>query len=293
MLAVAANPSSMLPRALSLLLLVAVGVMAAQLTWQVLAPDVRPPVTADIPAADVSPAAPVSRESPLAEAAEVPLFGELGERAEPEPVVAPDTRLRLRLVGLVAGDAPEQGKAIIAERNDPERLYGVGDAIAGSQARLHRIHPDRVILERDGAYETLWLPRADGTTGGGDNAAPPADATPTATPAAEPSTGADEPRIQRSEWLDDPERLMQAVRASPVIQGGALHGLEVHPTRNAREFQQAGLRPGDVITSVNGMPLSTIDDTDQLLADLAGQSQVNVVVEREGQALPLSIQLID
>lgn len=289
MLAIAANPPSMLPRALSLLLIVAVGVMAAQLTWQVLAPDVRPPVTADIPTAEVTPSEPVSRESPLAEAAEVPLFGELGERATPEPVVAPETRLRLRLVGLVAGDAPEQGQAIIAERDSPEQLYGVGDAIAGGQARLHRIHPDRVILERDGAYETLWLPRADGTTGGTGGAAPPVRAT----PAAAPSASADQPRIQRSEWLEDPERLLQAVRASPVIQGGMLHGLEVRPSRNARQFQQAGLRPGDVITSVNGMPLSAIENTDQLFADLAGQSQVSIVVEREGQALPLSIQLID
>lgn len=286
MLAIAANPPSILPRALSLLLIVAAGVMAAQLTWQVLAPDVRPPVTADIPTAEVTPSEPVSRESPLAEVAEVPLFGELGERATPEPVVAPETRLRLRLVGLVAGDAPEQGKAIIAERDSPEQLYGVGDAIAGGQARLHRIHPDRVILERDGAYETLWLPRADGTTGG---AAP----TFRAAPAATPSTSADQPRIQRSEWLEDPERLLQAVRARPVIQGGMLHGLEVRPTRNARQFQQAGLRPGDVITSVNGMPLSAIENTDQLFADLGGQSQVSIVVEREGQALPLSIQLID
>ncbi|MFO8154040.1 type II secretion system protein GspC [Thioalkalivibrio sp.] len=289
MLAIAANPPSMLPRALTLLLIVAAGVMAAQLTWQVLAPDVRPPVTADISTAEVAPSEPVSQESPLARVAEMPLFGELGERATPEPVVAPETRLRLRLLGLFAGDAPEQGKAIIAERDSPEQLYGIGDTIAGGQARLHRIHPDRVILERDGAYETLWLPRADGTTNGTGDAAPPARAT----PAANTSGDADEPRIQRSEWLEDPERLLQAVRARPVMQNGALHGLEVRPTRNARQFQQAGLRPGDVITSVNGMPLSSIEDTDQLLADLAGQSQVSIVVEREGQALPLSIQLID
>lgn len=290
MLAIAGNPSSTLPRALSLLLLVAAGVMAAQLTWQVLDPDVRPPVTADIPAAEVAPAEPVSQESPLAGVAEVPLFGALGERATPEPVVAPDTRLRLRLIGLVAGDAPEQGKAIIAERDSPEQLYGVGDPVAGGQARLHRIHRDRVILERDGAYETLWLPRADGTTSGQsrNGTAPTRPA-----PEAAPSASADEPRIQRSEWLEDPERLLESVRARPVIQGGALHGLEVRPTRNARQFQQAGLRPGDVITSVNGMPLSAIEDTDRLFADLAGQSQVSIVVEREGQALPLSIQLID
>ena len=288
MLAIAANPPSMLPRAATLLLVVAAGVMAAQLTWQILAPDVRPPVTVDIPAPDPTPVAPAAQESPLARVAEVPLFGVLGVRAAPEPVVAPDTRLRLRLIGLVAGDTPDQGRAIIAESGSPERLYGIGDPVGGGQARLHQIHPDRVILERDGNYETLRLPRADGTTAATPGTAP-ARSVPTA---ATPPTS-DEPRIERSEWLQDPERLLQTVRARPVIQGGVLHGLEVHPTRNARQFQQAGLRPGDVITSVNGMPLSAIDDTDRLFADLSGQMRVDIVVERDGQALPISIQLVD
>ena len=286
MLAVAANPPSMLPRAVTLLLVVGAGVMAAQLTWQLLAPDVRPPVTVDIPVADLTPVEAATQESPLSRVAEVPLFGVLGVRAAPEPVVAPDTRLRLRLVGLVAGDTPDQGKAIIAESNNPERLYGIGDPVGGGQARLHQIHPDRVILERDGAYETLRLPRADGTTAGAPGTAAPARAVPAA-------TTAEEPRVQRSEWLQDPERLLQTVRARPVIQGGVLHGLEVHPTRNARQFQQAGLRPGDVITSVNGMPLSAIDDTDRLFQDLSGQMRVEIVVERDGQPLPISIQLVD
>jgi len=288
MLAIAANPPSMLPRAVTLLLVVGAGVMAAQLTWQVLAPDVRPPVTVDIPAADLTPVAAVAQESPLARVAEVPLFGVLGVRAAPEPVVAPDTRLRLRLVGLVAGDTPDQGKAIIAESGSPERLYGIGDPVGGGQARLHQIHPDRVILERDGTYETLRLPRSDSITAGAPGTAPAR-----ATPASVTPGQADEPRVQRSEWLQDPERLLQTVRARPVIQGGVLHGLEVHPTRNARQFQQAGLRPGDVITSVNGMPLSAIEDTDRLFQDLAGQLRVDIVVERDGQPLPISIQLVD
>lgn len=288
MLAVAAKPPSMLPRAVSLLLLAGAGVMAAQLTWQVLAPDVRPAVTIEIPAVDPAPAAPVAQASPLAQVAEIPLFGVLGVGAAPEPVVAPDTRLRLRLVGLVAGDTPDQGKAIIAESGSPERLYGIGDPVGGGQARLHQIHPDRVILEHAGTYETLRLPRADGTTAGAPGTAPTRTA-----PAAAAPTSAEEPRIQRSDWLQDPERLLQTVRARPVIQGGMLHGLEVHPTRNARQFQQAGLRPGDVITSVNGVPLSAIDDTDRLFQDLSGQVRVDIVVERDGQPLPISIQLVD
>ena len=289
MLAVAVNPPSLLPRAVSLLLLVAVGVMAAQLTWQVLAPDLRPPVTVEVRAVEVAPAPGVGQESPLAKVADLPLFGVLGTRPTAEPVVAPDTRLRLRLIGLVAGDAPEQGRAIIAESGSPERLYAVGDAVGGGQARLHQIHADRVILERDGSFETLRLPRADGSTPG----APPGAAPVRPAPDAAPAGTADVPRIQRSAWLEDPERLLQAVRARPVIRDGILHGLEVHPTRNAREFQQAGLRPGDVIVSVNGLPLSAIEDTDRLLQDLAGQLRVDLVVERDGQPLPLGIQLID
>lgn len=287
MLAIATTPPPVLPRAVSVLLLLGLGVMAAQVTWQVLEPDVRPAATVDIAAESVAPTTAATPESPFATVARLPLFGVLREGATPEPVVAPETRLRLRLVGLMAGDAPEQGHAIIVESGSPERLYRVGDAVGGGQARLHQIHTDRVILERDGGYETLRLPRPDGSTAGAPTSAAPVQA------AAPAPTATDEPRIQRSEWLGDPERLLQVVRARPVIQDGALYGLEVSPTRNARQFQQAGLRPGDVITSVNGMPLSAIDDADSLFQDLAGQLRVDLVVERDGQALPLSIQLID
>jgi general secretion pathway protein C len=287
MLAIATTPPPVLPRAVSVLLLLGLGVMAAQLTWQLLEPDVRPAATVDIATESIAPTTAATPESPFATVARLPLFGVLREGATPEPVVAPETRLRLRLVGLMAGEAPEQGHAIIVESGNPERLYRVGDAVGGGQARLHQIHTDRVILERDGGYETLRLPRPDGSTAGAPPSAAPVRA------AAPAPTTTDEPRIQRSEWLGDPERLLQTVRARPVIQDGALYGLEVSPTRNARQFQQAGLQPGDVITSVNGMPLSAIDDADSLFQDLAGQLRVDLVVERDGQALPLSIQLID
>ena len=279
--------ASLLPRLASLLLLLAVAVLAARLTWQVIEPDVRPPVTMEIRAERAAPIPADARKSPLEGIAELPLFGVLTERLEAAPVVAPETRLRLRLVGLVTADNPDDGRAIIVENSRPERLYAAGDTIGSGAARLHQIHVDRVILERDGGYETLRLPRADGTTNGSVAAEPVRAA------ARAPAPAVDEPRIRRSEWLSDPERLLQTVRARPVIRDGALYGLEVRPTRNAREFQQAGLQPGDVLTSVNGIPLSSIQDTDELFRDLSGQTRIDVVVERDGQAVPLSVQLID
>ncbi|WP_237251682.1 type II secretion system protein GspC [Thioalkalivibrio nitratireducens] len=276
--------ASVLPRTVSIVLLLAIGVLAARVTWQIVEPQIRPPVSIEIrsdpgPAADREPS-----ESPLAHVAGLALFGELGTPADPAPVVAPETRLRLRLLGLMAGDHPERGWAIIAEGGSQERLYTVGDTIAG-QARLHQIHADRVILERDGRLETLRLPRADGNSGAVAGASPRAAA---AAPAAR-----GQPSLQRSEWLGDPERLMQAVQARPIIRAGELHGVELRPVRNAREFRQAGLQAGDVITSVNGIPLSAIDDIDRLLQDLAGQSRVDIVLERNGQSISLGIQLLD
>jgi hypothetical protein len=35
-------------------------------------------------------------------------------------------------------------------------------------------------------------------------------------------------------------------------QGGKLRGFRVYPGRNRRHFQQAGLRPGDLVTAING-----------------------------------------
>jgi general secretion pathway protein C len=277
-----ANPvgNPLLPRAVALLLLVALGVVAAQLTWQVLAPDLRPPVTRVIETASVAATTPGAVESPLAAVADLPLFGVLGARTAPPPAAAPETRLRLRLVGLSAGATPSQGHAIIAESGSPERLYAVGDIIGG-QARLHEVHADRVILERGGSLETLRLPRSDA-------AAAPATAAP-----ARAAPAGDLPRVQRSEWLDDPEKLFQSVQARPIIRDGALYGLEVRPVRNARQFQQAGLRPGDVITSVNGMPLAAIEAPENLFEELAAQSQIGIVVDRGGEALPLTIHLFD
>lgn len=283
----ATSTSRFLPRIVSVMLLIALGSLAAQLTWQIAEPDLRPTVSIQIPVNVVPSTTSVGVPPSFADSADLPLFGTPGEPAAVEPVVAPETQLRLRLIGLAASDVPEQGHAIIAESGSPERLYTVGDSVGGGQARLHQIHADRVILERNGRYETLRLPRAEGTISSSPETARAQGSRITAPPAT------DVPRVQRSEWLSDPERLLGAIQARPVIRDNMLHGLEVRPTRNARQFQQAGLRPGDVITSVNGIPLSAIDDPDRLFEDLRSQAQVDIVVERDGQAVPFAVQLTD
>lgn len=284
------------------LLLAVAAYQAAQLTWQSLRLQQASPLPQwEAPTAQETPV-PATRPSPLEETAAIPLFGE--ERATPVvPVVtAAETRLNLRLLGLATGATPEQGWAIIADGSRPERLFRVGQVVTGGNVRLQQVLADHVLLERGGRHEILRLPRTEATGSGSARAsssssaslqqraspAPPEAATVGANPAT-----AGNPVIARAEWLSSPERILQAVRAQPVLRDGGLYGLEVRPARNAREFARAGLQPGDIITAIQGRPLHSIASPESLFQELSTVSQVELSVERAGQALALTVQLLD
>ena len=86
------------------------------------------------------------------------LFGKADKTSKVVPTNAPETTLRLTLKGVFASaDAPS---AIIAAANGQEREYSPGDSLPGG-AKLREIFADRVILERQGRFETLSLQRRE------------------------------------------------------------------------------------------------------------------------------------
>ncbi len=86
-----------------------------------------------------------------------------GVAAKPKPVVqqAPETRLRLTLLGVMASNRDLNGRAVIASDAAPDRSYAIGDRIDGTDAKLHSIEKDRVIIERGKRLEKLSLERPD------------------------------------------------------------------------------------------------------------------------------------
>jgi general secretion pathway protein C len=52
-----------------------------------------------------------------------------------------------------------------------------------------------------------------------------------------------------------------------------------------------GLRPGDVVTSVNGIPLSDPTQMGQLFEQLSSARRLDVTVERGGRQSRLSLEL--
>jgi len=198
-------------------------------------------------------------------------------------LAAPETPLNLTLIGLLADDRAEYSRALIAQAGD-ERSYAVGDDVARG-VTLQAIFPDRVILSRNGRLETLRLER-DQPGAGGDGGAPAVAMEERSAP-----TGPAPLAQVRDELLKDPAKASEYVRIQPANVGGQLKGYRVYPGRDRSAFTAAGLRPGDLVTSVNGVQLDDPAKALQVLGDLSGAGQVNLVIERGGQSQNISINL--
>lgn len=77
-----------------------------------------------------------------------------------QPADIPKTRLNLVLRGALAelGHKDKKASAIIQGSNQ-DKLYAIGDTLPGG-ATLKEIHPDHVVLSRNGQLETLYFPDA-------------------------------------------------------------------------------------------------------------------------------------
>jgi len=282
---------------LNTLLVVLLAWSLAQFTWRLVPSDtggsaiVVQPVNAS--SAKNTGAKPVD----LQQVAALHLFGDAA-RAPAEqveaPVSAPETALNLTLKGLIAVDNQEQALAIIAQGSGDEQAYRVGDSVPGG-AKLHEILADRVILQRGGRFETLTLPK-EKVTDGADNTPPRSPVTsrpprPGLTPNGRYGPGAQQLKAMRERLLKNPQEAMQMINAQPVMDGGQMKGYRVTPGRDRRLFSSVGLRPGDIVTSVNGIPLSDPAQMGQLFDQLTSARPLDVTVERGGRQSHLSLDL--
>src|SRR5215472_8197747 len=71
---------------------------------------------------------------------------------------APQTSMPLVLTGIIAGNDPQNGLAILGQSAQTAKVQAVGDSVPGG-ARLHSVYADRVIIDRNGQLESLVLPR--------------------------------------------------------------------------------------------------------------------------------------
>jgi len=200
------------------------------------------------------------------------LFGEY--QAEPreasnKPTDAPDTRLRLELLGVFQTPDPEKATAIIAEKGKDAELYHIGDSIPGN-ASLEEVYADRVILRRAGRLETLrW---SENALGGVSEVSRQEQSRPAPTPV----------EGDTADMLQQRQTIIKQLSLSPVSDGSN-QGYTLGKRAPKQMLAQVGLEPGDVILSVNGHGLGTEESDVAALESFKQTQQASIVVQRGDQ----------
>jgi general secretion pathway protein C len=197
-----------------------------------------------------------------------------------DPANAPLSSANLVLAGTIATQDPKHGIAIISD-GGPAKVFGVGDNVNG--ASLHSVYLDHVILDRGGTLESLLLPRLLLTT--------------RPTPAVRRG-GADPRTVQAVDNIrrlvqQDPGILDQVMRtvASYDNTAGKLRGFRAYPGKNRAIFNKLGLKPGDLVTAINGTVLDDPQHSQEVFNTIQTSDRVTVTVERGGQKQDITLNI--
>ncbi|TNC91792.1 type II secretion system protein N [Thalassolituus sp.] len=251
--------------------------LLAHIVWMLVAPE---PVYLPEPARGGNQPAAVATLS----SASVHLFGEVG--VEPvqavQEVDAPDTRLRLELLGVMQASIPEVSSAIIAQKGGTGEFYRVGDVIQG-RTKLASVFVDKVLLDTAGKLETLKFEEFS-SRGVGVSASARDEPDPRDVRDAKVSSLRDRfSRIRRpSDFMSiasdaaqqNPEEVIMGLGLEPI---GVGEGYAVTP---GSVLLQAGMKPGDVLLSVNGQSLGDSGSDQALLQQVMSEGRAQIEVQR-------------
>lgn len=210
---------------------------------------------------------------------------------------ARETNLDLKLRGVLATADHGLGHAII-EHKSRQEVYSVEDVMpVGGKVTLAKVMRRQVVLNNNGTYELL--PLYEDTVLDKQGAAAQRQKQQSKKPdrgarvvdkrdnAAAIAAAQD----YRQRLYKNPQSLADVVRVAAVREDGQLKGYSVSPGKNQAQFEQFGLKRGDIVTSVNGITLDDPGNTMRLYQTMRTASEAVFEVERGGQQLSLSVSL--
>ncbi|MCG6117618.1 MAG: hypothetical protein MEQ07_05405 [Aquimonas sp.] len=238
--------------------------------------------------------------APATSIARAHLFGQSGAALDLAALAAqaPETALKLSLRGTLNLETEDEGVAIIADESGAHQRYRVGDDLPGG-ARLVGISAGRVLLTRNGVTEGLSLPReglapgplprsaSPGPVRGGpvDRSMP--------SPFINPMIAPGGPSMEsiRDATGIDAAALASQLQVIPVLENGRFAGVRVSAGRDSELMRRSGLRPTDLVTAVNGIPLDGPQRQAELMQTLREARSLRLTVVRDGSEQQLGVDL--
>ncbi len=259
---------------------VSLGVAAGPVAWRV-AGEHGQSVTA-------APTAPVADTARL-DLSPLLAFAPFGSAvaAEAAPQVVGETDLGLTLMGVTLSTPSSRSRAIIAG-GDSGRAdsYAIGANITAT-ATLVEVTRSHVVLSVDGRLETLSF----AVPGQTKRTAPRTDLRnliPTATTAAA-APPADDPDAviarYRAAILQNPKSVMDRLGLEATGDGYRISDAASPGVR------QAGFRPGDLVTAVNGQKVGDIARDQRYFDEVAASGKARVELQRDGQSIVMTFPL--
>ena len=265
---------------------------AAKLVWRII-PEPQLSATPTVSRAPVISSSSGQNGVNIAQIQQLNLFGNAAAKpAEPvaEVTDAPETRLNLTLTGVVASSEQEAGTAIIENRGS-QAVYGLGEKIEGTNATLQKVYNDRVIIKNGVRNETLML---DGIDYDEANRRREMQARnrPEPEELEEDTVELSDEALEATAALRErPANFTDFISISPKTEEGQLIGYQVSPGKEPELFKSAGLQAGDVITQINGLDLTDLQQSQEALSELRNAQTIELTIIRDGSLTTLYLDL--
>ena len=185
-----------------------------------------------------------------------------------------ETKLQLKLWGTVTGDARQSYAVIEDSPKREQNLYRGGDSI--QDATVKAILRAKVVLSVNGQDQVLAMEELKQS---GPQRSSPAGGR-TAASAPRGPVRAQRVSLRRNmidNAIQDVSKLMTDIKIQPNDDGLALSQIKPNSI-----FRRMGLRNGDVLKSVDGQEIRSVDDALKLYESLKSADNVSVVLQRRG-----------
>jgi len=180
------------------------------------------------------------------------------------------TQLKLKLWGTVI--MSDRTYAVIESDREGQNLYRTGDTI--QNATIKMILREKVVLNVGGRDEVLEMEKLLAATG----TSPPRIQTAVSTPQ---NIAINRSQIESA--VQNPDQLMQEVRVRPHFEKGQLDGLTITAIKPDSILRKMGLANGDILTSVDGEKIASMNDALKLYEVIKSASTIKLEIKRRGR----------
>ncbi len=228
------------------------------------------------------------------------IFNSSSETAAPEPKTEKvdieklkETDLKLKLWGTVTGQDKRAYAVIEDSKAREQNLYRAGDSIQNAKVKL--ILREKVVLRVGERDEILAMEEIRASRGGRSSSRrqrASREASPRKLPVSSYPRKIRLRGAQIENAMENLGQLMEQANLRPHIVDGQPAGISITGIKPNAIFRKMRLRNGDVITSVNGNSIESVEDAVKVVEQLSSGSDIQLQIKRRGreQTLDYSIE---